>query len=55
MTIAGIVLFILSIVTGIASVEYAWLENVAVFLFGWAAALILLGMVPKSDRVDTDS
>ncbi|QIQ63086.1 hypothetical protein SEA_MOAB_232 [Streptomyces phage Moab] len=55
MTFTGIGLFILSVVAGLTSVKYHWLENVAVFLFGWAAAFIMLGMIPRADRVDTDS
>lgn len=55
MTFTGIVLFILAFICGLFSMESAWLSNVAVFLFGWSVAFILLGMVREPKGVDTDS
>ena len=54
MTFTGIILFVLAFITGLFSLDTPWLANIAVFLFGWAVALILIGMLPR-DRVDTDS
>ncbi|XAO35399.1 hypothetical protein SEA_FRANCOB_235 [Streptomyces phage Francob] len=54
MLIVGIVLFTVASTVGLFSLGTPWLENVAVFLYSWAVAFILLGMLPKKG-VDTDS
>lgn len=54
MTLTGVILFVLAFILGLLSMEAAWLSNVAVFIFGWSVAFILLGMLPK-EGVDTDS
>lgn len=55
MVFTGIILFVFSVISGLFSMQTPWLSNLAVFLFGWAVAFIMIGMIPKADRVDSSS